>query len=187
MDELGIAQLKDRILTYVMNHNNSKAENVYKALGNPMNDIDKFRDVAQNIFTHHHKYFKIRQGIQYDQNDSGIIYYKTDLTKSFLKIGGFTSLYEQNEKDLHMERKVKKASNKKTLYWWVPIVISSMSLLFSSYSILTKKSDITQEEINSINNKIDSLKSDFKKENNKLKEQLLKSDLLIAVYEDSIF
>jgi hypothetical protein len=183
MDELELAQLKDRILEYILNKDNSKEEDVFKALNKPTNHIDQFREVALNIFKHHHKYFKMRQGFQYDVNDSGTIYYKTDLTKPFLLIGGFTGVYEQMEKDLLMERKVKKASDKKTLYWWIPIAVSFLSLCFAVYPLLRKPTEVTQDEIKTIHNKIDSLRSNFKKENDKLKEQLYEAELLIAVYE----
>ncbi|SFR65207.1 hypothetical protein [Maribacter stanieri] len=185
MDELELAQVKDRILRYLLDNDNSKAEDVFKALDKPTNHIDQFREVALDMFRHDHKYFKIRQGLQYDENDSGTIYYKTDLTKPFLEIGGFTSIYEQREKDLLMERKVKKASDKKTLYWWVPIAVSFLSLCFAVYPLTRKHTEVTKDEIKTIHNKIDSLRSDFKKENTELKEKLYKAELMISVYEDS--
>ncbi|APA65647.1 hypothetical protein [Maribacter sp. 1_2014MBL_MicDiv] len=187
MNELESVQLKDRILEYLLENDNSKAEKVYKALDNPFNNFEQFRIVAQDMFIHHHKYFKIRQGFQFDENDSGKIYYITNLTKSFIEVGGFTAIYDQKERDLLIEQKVKKASDKKTLYWWVPITISALSLCFSAYAISRNSIGVTQKEIKEVNNKIDSLKSNFKKENDKLKSRIYEAEMLIAVYEnDSI-
>lgn len=183
MDDFEIAQLKDKILRYVVENDVSNEMDVFEALDKPLKHVRLFQDFTTEMFRHDHKYFLRHERPQSELKDPIFDLYMTDQTKPFLDKGGFVGIYEDTKKELEEKEKVKKAANKQTLYWWLPIGVSIMSTIVAIFSLIKSSNSVSQSDIELIQYNIDSLKSDFKKENDKLKERIYKAELLIAVYE----
>lgn len=118
---------------------------------------------------------------------------RTPLTKKFLDNGGFVKQYESDlEADLETEKlnrqtqRIKDLEERKLSRYWIPIVISIVSTLVAVASLIKTSNSVSQSELKTIQDNIDSLKSDFKKENDKLKSRIYEAEMLIAVYDDSI-
>ena len=126
----------------------------------------------------------------------------TPLTKKFLAIGGFVNQYESDlEADLqaaaisNQENKIRdlqeenltlsnQVATMKIKTYWFPIILSSLSAIIAIASLFYPIPDTDlKPELQELKDKVDSLRLDFRKENDDLKERLYEAELLIAVYE----
>ena len=126
----------------------------------------------------------------------------TPLTKKFLDQGGFVNQYESDlEADLqaasisNQENKIRdlqeenltlsnQVATMKIKTYWFPIIISSLSAIIAIVSLFYPIPDtVSKPELQELRNEVDSLRIEFKKENDELKEKLYEAELLIAVYE----
>ena len=164
----------------------SNEKDVFEALGKPLKHLRFFQDFTTEMFKHDHKYFLRHKRPQSELKDPIFDLYKTDQTKPFLDKGGFVGIYEDTKKKLEKKEKVKKAADKKTLYWWLPIAVSLISTMVAIVSLIQSSNSVSQSDIELIQHNIDNLKSDYKKENDELKERIYKAELLIAVYESGV-
>jgi len=183
MDNLEVAQLKDKILRYVVVNDVSNEKDVFEALGKPLKHLRLFQEFTTEMFRHDNKYFLRHERPQSELKDPIFDLYKTAQTKPFLDNGGFVGIYKDTKKELEKNAKVKKAADKKTLYWWLPIAVSLISAMVAIVSLIKSSNSVSHSDIELIRYNIDRLKSDYKKENDELKERIYKAELLIAVYE----
>lgn len=183
MDDFEIAQLKDRILQYLVENDVSNEKDVFEALGKPLKHPRLFQEFTAKMFGQDHKYCFRHERPQSELKDPIFDLYKTAQTKPFLDNGGFVGIYKDTKKELEKKEKVKKAADKQTLNWWLPIAISLISAMVAIVSLIQSSNSVSQSDIELIQYNIDRLKSDYKKENDELKERIYKAELLIAVYE----
>ncbi|HDZ15513.1 hypothetical protein LCGC14_1191590 [marine sediment metagenome] len=121
-----------------------------------------------------------------------------ELTKTFLDEGGFVGLYEKERKkiiDLENAKTVialKNTRQAKLAKWqiitfWPLFVLGIFGGVYSAIDMLESNENISVDKYNSniseIKKKIDSLRINFKQENNQLEERLYEAEMLIAVYE----
>lgn len=183
MDDFKIAQLKDKILQYLVENDVSNEKEVFEALGKPLKHLRLFQDFTTEMLRHDNNFFLRHKRPQSELKDPIFDLYKTDQTKSFLDKGGFVGIYKDTKKELEKKEKVKKAADKQTLNWWLPIAVSLISAIVAIVSLIQSSNSVSQSDIELIQYNIDRLKSDYKKENDELKERIYKAELLIAVYE----
>jgi hypothetical protein len=58
-----------------------------------------------------------------------------------------------------------------------------VSTLVAIASLIKSSNSVSSSELNDIKTEIDSLRMDFKKENDELKDRIYKAEMLIAIYE----
>jgi hypothetical protein len=131
---------------------------------------------------------------------------RTPLTLKFLDKGGFLNQYEsdveadleamaisnqeQTIRDLTQEnlKLANQVSSMKLKTYFIPLIISGISAIMAIGSLLFAFSQSTnrveRSELKSIQNEIEVLQSDFKKDNQELKSRLYEAEMLIAVYEE---
>ncbi|MFX0555819.1 hypothetical protein ACOCEA_03430 [Maribacter sp. CXY002] len=194
------AELKNKILEFLLSlDGNYHNTHIYSKMGKPVNSIDHFDEILDEMIIDGRRY------VDYNKSD-GIFYLgRNNFTEEFLHNGGFVNMYEneleaqiqvnsianqeQAIRDLTQEnlKLSNQVANMKLKTYLIPLIISGISaaIAFASliYVIYINSSKVSQFELRTIESKIDSIKIDFKKENEKLKSRIYEAEMLIAVYE----
>lgn len=114
-----------------------------------------------------------------------------DNTIIFLNKGGFLIRYEKHQKTAktiinkdRQDQRIKdlEERNLKAFPW--PIIISGISAAIALGSLYINSNSVSRSELKTIQKSIDSLRSDFIKENYELKEKLFKAEMWISVLEE---
>ncbi|QLG46032.1 hypothetical protein [Costertonia aggregata] len=192
MNGLERAKLKDEILSYVLENGRCTDDELFKALGKPMEYIEDFHDLTLDIYIHYHIYFNMETRKSMVSNKKEISYDKTDKTHIFLKQGGCTAIEKKHIKEMNIEKNVKRASNKKTIvdakYWWLPYAISGLSLLFAGWAAFKPAPNppTKDEPLIEIQDRMDYIEGILMKQNDSLKNEIYEANLLIDSYEKEI-
>lgn len=194
------AILKNQVLEFLLPIDGNPHNNhIYSKMGKPVKSLAHFDEILNEI---------IREGERYVYyNKSGGMFYlgSNNFTEEFLQNGGFVNMYEREleaqiqadsianqeqtirnltEENLSLSNQV---ANMKLKTYTIPLIISGVSAAVAIGSLLssiyTSSSKVSQSELRTIEHKIDSLRIDFEKENDKLKSRIFEAEMLIAVYE----
>lgn len=204
MEGLKRAKLKNKILDWLTcNHGAYSTDTIYKKMAKPVKSESHFNEIVSEMCNDGSKYF--------DYNDDGTWNFlsSNDFTQEFLDNGGFVNQYESDlEADLeatansNQEGKIRDLQEEnltlsnqvammKIKTYWFPIIVSAIGALTAIgsliYTINQATETVSKTELQELKNEVDSLRIEFKKENDDLKERLYEAELLIAVYEgDSV-
>ncbi|MDF4204031.1 hypothetical protein PXD56_13745 [Maribacter sp. SA7] len=194
------AELKNKILEFLLPiDGNPHNDHIYSKMGKPVKSLAHFDIILDEI---------IREGERYIYyNKSGGMFYlgSNNFTEEFLMAGGFVNMYESEleaelqaasianqeqairnltEENLSLSNQV---ANMKLKTYLIPLIISGVSAAVAIISLVvaskSNSNSSSQSEIRNIENKIDSLRIDFKKDNDILKDRIYEAEMLIAVYE----
>ena len=200
MEEKNRAEFKNSILDFLLGlDGNYHNDFIYSNMGKPVNSQDHFDEILYEMIDEGERYL-------YYNNTGGMFYLGSNsFTEEFLKAGGFVTMYESNlEADLqatsiaNQEQTIRNLTEQnltlsnqvaamKLKTHLIPLVISGLSAIVAIGSLFYPKSNnVSLSEIKTIHNKLDSLRMDFKKENEELKSRLYEAEMMIAVYEDSL-
>jgi len=191
-----LAIAKDDILTALNNVGSMLSiENLLETLDNKKYNYNEIKDLLEEInnsdYSHVITVFRAEPfGINQASSSS--------FTQEFLKSGGFTSLYdeEQSKTLLEVTRTDNKAElvGKSNKYYWAPHLISALSAvialisLFYSMKVRDVEFQVSKEEFNSKIQQLEynqkQLELQYREENQKLQDQLDKANEWIEILED---
>ena len=199
------AELKNRVLRFLLkNDRDYRPKAIYRSLNSPVKFLEHFIELLEEMCQEASKYFDC------DVRDDGSIWVlkQNEFTLEFLEAGGFINQYEsdleavqemnrlavQEERFKGLEEKNLLLGNRlaeqKLKTHWIPITISLIGLGVAIASYFRPSDNVTREELNQelqkVQDTIQQLKTDFKNENEELKERVYEAEMLIAVYEDSL-
>lgn len=125
--------------------------------------------------------------------------------KELLDLGGFTKQYElevENIKEGIQKKRddiklqelqkenlqlINRLNKQKLKTHWIPIIISLLGLVTALASFFRPSNDVSKEQLETkierIENELEELRTDYKEQNDKLKDDLYKADMLISTYE----
>ena len=175
MDDKTKARLKDSILHFLEDQTPHDTKFIKERCLGVGHTLSETVLLLNEIITYDNSLLEIGD---YDKNR---FYSKTEKSKVFLDKGGFVGIYN---KQISREKK------EKLLRYYTPIIISAISLVIATASYFGPSDNVTQDQLNkevkTVQDSVERLRMDFKKENDELKERLYEAEMLIAVYEDGV-
>ncbi len=192
MEELERAKLRDAILSYLLENGSVRQEVVFEALDRPLRSIEAFDDFTLDMFRHYHKYFKMKSVPSKNPSKRISFLEATNKTRGFLGNGGFVGIVSERKRELLEIKKVKKATDKKTLMdarlWWLPYIISGLSFCVAALAYFRPPDNTLQDEINKRLERLEynqkNLENSLQKDIKSLREELYEAEMLISVYEE---
>ena len=195
------AELKNQVLEFLLNKEGSYSNDyIYSEMGEPTISQAHFDELLKEMKNEAVRYFV------YNDRRGYIFAGSNSFTNEFLVKGGFVNMYESElEADLqavsiqNQEREIRDLQQENLILsnqvaamkiktYWLPIIISAISAVVAVgsliYAINSNSNSVSRSELETIQNNMDSLRSDFLKENDELKEKLFKAEMWISVLEE---
>ena len=188
MDKKGLAQLKDEILKLLVDKEHGADINwLIVKLNKEWLNRDYLETVLDEIDDWDYNVLHVIRNERYYMQP-------TPLTQEFLDNGGFVNQYESDlEADIEAEmlrqqtRRIKDLEEKKLRNYRIPIIVSIISAVTAIGSLIytiNKSTDtVSKSELQELKNEVDSLRIEFKKENDSIRNRLYEAEMMIAVYE----
>lgn len=201
MEGKELAELKNKVLEFMlpMGDDTMGVDLLYKRIPNPFDDPKELLEVLITMTEEAPNYF------EFDQKNYPPIWFSSNgMTQRYLDKGGFVNQYESDrEADMEalklaaQDQRIKDSQEKKLKYWWVPIGVSLLGLGIAIASYFRPSDKVTQDQLSNnieviqdsiqslktdFQKETDALRNDFQKESDSLKDRLYKAEMLIAVY-----